>query len=79
MVAFVGRPVTAADMLEKWESSLGPVAERTEALDQLEGYVRWAATQRLGSVFEAAYDSGGVLVARKVADSIPVVKVPIPE
>ena len=47
--------------------------------DQLEGYVRWAATQRLGSVFEAAYDSGGVLVARKVADSIPVVKVPIPE
>lgn len=79
MVAFVGKEVTAVAMLERWEDCLGPVDERTGALDRLEGYVRWTAAQRLGSVFEAAYDPSGVLVARKVADSLPVVKFPIPE
>ena len=79
MVAFVGEPVTAEDMLEKWESSVGPVANRRKALDHFVGYVRWAAKQRLGSVFEATYDTGGVLIARKVAGSLPVAKVPIPD
>jgi hypothetical protein len=79
MVAFVGTAVTAEDMLEKWESSLGEVAERDKALDQLEGYLRWIATQKLGSVFEAAYDSKGRLAARKIASSLPVVSAPLPE
>ena len=79
MVAFVGESVTARDMLERWESSIGKVIERNDALDLLEGYVRWAATQKLGSVFEAAYDSHGLLVARKVANSIPTRKSPIPD
>jgi hypothetical protein len=79
MVAFVGEPVTASDMLDRWVSSIGHVAERADALDRLEGYVRWAAIQKLGSVFEAVYDSNGTLVARKVADSIPTRKSPIPD
>jgi hypothetical protein len=79
MVAFVGTEVTAVAMLEKWEDCLGPVDERGGALDRLEAYVRWTAAQRLGSVFEAAYDSSGILVARKVADSLPAVRLPIPE
>ena len=68
MVAFAGKPVAAADMLERWESTIGSVGDREDALDRLEGYVRWVATQKLGSVFEAAYDASGALVPRKVAD-----------
>jgi len=79
MVAFVGGPVTAQDMLDRWESNVGNVRERDEALDTLEAYVHWAATQKLGSVFAAVYDTSGVLVARKVADSIPTRRSPIPE
>lgn len=79
MVAFVGASVTAIDMLRRWESAVGPVGEREAALDQLEGYVRWVADQKLGSVFEAAYDSAGLLNARKVSDSAPMERVPIPE
>lgn len=79
MVAFVGKPVSARDMFSRWESSVGDIAQPQEALDLLEGYVRWASTQKLGSVFEAAYDSRGMLVARKVANSFPTSKSPIPE
>ena len=79
MVAFVRSSVTAEDMLEKWQTSLGQIAERQQALDLLEGYVRWLSTQQLGSVFEAAYDSNGVLGARKLASSPPTAKIPIPE
>jgi hypothetical protein len=79
MVGFVGEAVTARDLLERWESTVSPVEEREDALDLLEGYVRWVATQKLGSVFEAAYDSNGMLVARKVANSIPVRRSSIPD
>ena len=79
MVAFVGASVTAIDMLRRWESAVGPVGEREAALDQLEDYVRWVAGQKLGRVFEAAYDSAGLLNARKVSDSAPMDRVPIPE
>ena len=79
MVAFVGESVTARDMLDRWESNIGKLAQPDDALDLLEGYVRWASTQKLGCVFEAVYDSTGMLVARKVANSIPTRKSPIPE
>jgi hypothetical protein len=79
MVGFVGTAVTAVDMLVRWEASVGQVEDRERTLDELEGYVRWVAQQRLGTVFEASYDSGGLLVARKVGDQPPVRRVPIPE
>jgi hypothetical protein len=79
MVAFVGTSVTAADRLARWESTIGRVEEREAALDQLEGYVRWLDEQRLGSIFEAEYDRGGVLVAKKVSDHLPRRRSPIPE
>jgi len=80
MVAFVHASVTAVDMLERWESTVGQVTEREAALDHLEGYVRWLGAQRLGSVFQASYDRGGLLVARKISDHPPSPrKSPIPE
>jgi hypothetical protein len=79
MVAFVGNSVSALDMLERWESSVGKLVGPEEALEELAGYVRWLAAQKLGGVFEAAYDSNGMLVPRKVADSVPVQKVAIPQ
>ena len=79
MVGFVGTAVTAADMLARWEATVGQVADRARTLDELEAYVQWLAQQRLGTVFEASYDRGGLLVARKVGDHPPVRRVPIPE
>ena len=79
MVAFVGEAVTASDMLNRWESTIGRLDDRESALDHLEGYVRWIAGQKLGSVFEAGYDGGGRLVARKVSDMVPVKRTPIPD
>lgn len=79
MVAFVGNSVTAVDMLERWESTVGQVADREAALDHLEGYVRWVASQPLGSVFEAHYDRMGLLVASKISNAPPKVSRPIPE
>ena len=71
MVAYVGVAVTAGEMLDRWESTIARVGGREEALDHLEGYVRWVAEQRLGSIFEAGYDSDGLLVATKVSDVPP--------
>lgn len=79
MVGFVGSAVTAADMLARWEATVGEVEDRDRTLDELEVYVQWVARQRLGSIFEASYDRGGLLVARKVGDHPPVRRVPIPE
>ena len=79
MVGFVGTAVTAADMLARWEATVGQVADRARTLGELEGYVQWLAEQRLGTVFEASYDRGGLLVARKVGDHPSVRRVPIPE
>lgn len=79
MVAFVGTAVMAADMLDRWESSVGKIEERGAALDQLEGYVRWLAEQRLGRIFEAAYDTNGLLVAKSVSDHLPTLRAPIPD
>jgi len=79
MIGFVGTSVTAADMLSRWEATVGQGEDRKRTLDELEGYVRWVAQQRLGTVFEASYDSGGLLVARKVGDLPPARRVPIPE
>ena len=79
MVAFVGTEVTAADMVERWESTVAPLEDPASALDQLEGYVRWLAGQRLGSIFEATYDTNGLLVARKISDRVPILTVPIPD
>jgi hypothetical protein len=79
VVAFVGTPVTAADMLDRWESTVGRVHDRASALAQLEEYVRWLAAQRLGGVFEAAYDGDGVLVAKWVSNHLPARKIPIPD
>ena len=79
MVALVGSRVTAADMLERWAATVGRIDDRESALDQLEGYVRWLANQRLGSVFEAAYDGNGMLVAKKVSDHPPTCRAPIPD
>jgi len=79
MVGFVGTSVTAADMLARWEATVGRIEDRERTLDELEGYVRWVAQQRLGTIFEASYDSDGLLVARKVGDHPPVRRVPIPE
>ena len=58
-------------MLDRWESD--------DALDLLEGYVLWISAQKLGGIFEALYDSAGMLVARKVANSLPTRESPIPE
>jgi hypothetical protein len=79
MVAFVGTPVTARDIFERWKSIDGEDARPDDALDLLEGYVRWVSTQKLGTIFEAAYDTAGVLVARRIANAIPVRRSPIPE
>ena len=79
MVAFVGEAVTASDMLNRWESTIGRLDDRESALDHLEGYVRWIAGQTLGSGFEARYDGAGLLVARKVSDTVPGKRTPIPE
>ena len=79
MVAYVGSSVTAADMLARWESSVGPVAKRDVALDDLEAYVRWVSGQKIGSVFEAVYDTNGMLTPRKISDSAPTERIPIPE
>ena len=79
VVAFTGDSVTAEDMLERLESSEGPVADRETALHRLGQYVQWLSDLRLGSVFEAAYDEDGLLAARKVSDSPPVTRTPIPD
>jgi hypothetical protein len=79
MISFVGTSVTAADMLARWEATVGQIEDQARTLDELERYVRWVAQQRLGTVFEASYDSEGLLVARKVGDLPPVQRVPIPE
>lgn len=79
MVGFVGDSVTAADMLVRWEATAGTVENRERALEELDRYVRWLHRQRLGTVFEAAYDRAGLLVARKVGDHPPTRRAPIPE
>jgi hypothetical protein len=79
MVAFVGQAVTAEDMLDRWESTIGPLDDRESAHEHLERYVRWLAEQKLGSVFEACYDEDGLLIPRKVSDTAPVGRIPIPE
>ena len=79
VVAFTGDSVTAQDMLERLETSVGPVADRESALYRLDHYVQWLSGLRLGSVFEAAYDEEGVLAARKVSDLPPVVRTPLPD
>ena len=74
-----GDLVTAQDILERLETSVGPVADRESALYRLAHYVQWLSGWRLGSVFEAAYDKEGVLAARKVSDLPPVVRTPLPD
>jgi hypothetical protein len=66
-------------MLDRWESRVGPLSDPVQALDHLEGYVRWLLPQRLGSIFEAFYDRDGLLVPRKVSDHLPRRAAPLPE
>jgi len=79
MVAFVGQAVTAEDMLDRWESTIGPLDDRESAREHLERYVGWIASQKLGSVFEACYGEDGLVIPRKVSDTVPVKRTPIPE
>lgn len=79
IVAVTGDSVTARDMLERLESTTGPVSDRETALYRLDKHVQWLAGLRPGSVFEAAYDEDGLLAARKVSNSPPVTRTPIPD
>lgn len=79
VVAFTGDSVTARDMLERLESIAGPVSDRETALYRLDKYVQWLSGLTLGSVFEASYDQDGLLAARKVSDSPPATRTPIPD
>lgn len=79
MVAFVGEPVSAGDMLARWEATLGPLGDRQRAVDELEAYVVWVARQPLGAIFAASYERGDVMVVQKVADHLPTHRVPVPD
>ncbi len=79
MVAYVGRPVTVLDMLRRWESRVGPLVDEASSLEVLEAYVSWLVRQPLGAVFAAAHDEAGHLVPVRVADRLPVERIPIPE
>jgi len=79
MVAYIGTPFTANDILERWEENVGKVESRDTVLEKLDDYIDWLVTQPIGAVFRASYDDAGRLMPKKLAERPPSPRIPLPE
>jgi hypothetical protein len=64
MVAFLGEPVSARDVLIRWaEHEVLPVPE-ADALNALEAYFTQLQSFKVGAILEITYGPGGFLITQ---------------
>jgi hypothetical protein len=71
MIAFLGTTITLDQMLERWESEMGVVADREAALATLSLYIGGLASLKVGNVIQARYDESRFVALVKIRDTPP--------
>ncbi len=78
MLVYLGVPISAQDILDRFSESLPLPAGKLECLELLDQYVKALQSFKLGNIISIEYSKAGEFLIKKVQDMPPVKPLSLP-